>query len=278
MDLVRCENVIKIHRQGNLEVVALQGLDFRMIEGEFVAVVGPSGAGKSSLLHILGGMDYASAGNVEVAATDLSETASPDLQHHFRRNVGLLWQDYTRNLIPYLTALGNVELPMMLGGAGKEARQSRARELLELTGLDAKPYANVNTMSGGEQQRLALCVALSLEPKLLLADEPTGELDTERSIEIFELLSRLCHTEGLGVVVVTHDAILATRADRTVRLEDGRVLTERRLHGDAELLTVDQRGRIQLPREMLEAAGIGDRLEVEATPEGIVLRRHDDGA
>jgi ABC-type lipoprotein export system ATPase subunit len=259
MDLVRCENVIKIHRQGNLEVVALQGLDFRMIEGEFVAVVGPSGAGKSSLLHILGGMDYASAGSVEVAATDLSETAS------------------TRNLIPYLTALANVELPMMLGGVARAARRSRARELLELTGLDSKPYANVNTMSGGEQQRLALCVALSLEPRLLLADEPTGELDTERSIEIFELLSRLCHTEGLGVIVVTHDAILATRADRTVRLEDGRVLTERRLHGDVELLTVDQRGRIQIPREMLDGAGIGDRIEVEATSESIVLRRHDDG-
>jgi ABC-type lipoprotein export system ATPase subunit len=278
MELVRCENVIKIHRQGNLEVVALQGLDFRMAEGEFVAVVGPSGAGKSSLLHILGGMDYASAGSVEVATTDLSETASPDLQHHFRRNIGLLWQDYTRNLIPYLTALGNVELPMMLGGVAKAVRQKRARELLELTGLEAKPYANVNTMSGGEQQRLALCVALSLGPKLLLADEPTGELDTERSIEIFELLSRLCHTEGLGVVVVTHDAILATRADRTVRLEDGRVLTERRLHGGVELLTVDQRGRIQLPREMMDEAGIGDRIEVEATPDAIVLRRHDDGA
>lgn len=276
--VVHCENLIKIHKQGSLEVIGLQGLDFSMEEGEFVAVVGPSGAGKSSLLHILSGMDQPSAGRAEVAETDLSDISSPDLLDHFRRNVGFVWQDYTRNLVPYLSVLSNVELPMMLGGVGRRQRKKRAKELLAVTGLDNRTYGRIHRLSGGEQQRLALCVALALGPRLLLADEPTGELDTERSLEVYDVLRTLCHEGGLSVLVVTHDVALATRADRTVRLEDGRLLTERIRDTAADRLAVDQRGRVQIPREILDQAGISDRVEMEATDEGIILRRPNDDA
>jgi ABC-type lipoprotein export system ATPase subunit len=273
MPIVHCDNLIKIHRQGGLEVIALQGLDFEMEEGEFVAVVGPSGAGKSSLLSILGGMDRPSAGTAEVAGTNLTEATSQQLVRHFRRTVGFMWQDFTRNLVPYLTAHANVELPMLLAGVGGSTRRQRARDLLEVTGLSDIAFGRVSQLSGGEQQRLALCVALAVAPKLLLADEPTGELDTENSLGVYDLLRRMCHEGGLTVMVVTHDVALATRADRTVRLEDGRMLTERRLDG-REFLYVDGRGRVQLPQHLLDRAGIEGFVEVEGSDTDIRLRRH----
>ncbi|MDH3426430.1 MAG: ATP-binding cassette domain-containing protein, partial [Acidimicrobiia bacterium] len=165
-----------------------------------------------------------------------------------------------------------------LGGVGRGRRKRRARELLEVTGLDNRTYGRIHRLSGGEQQRLALCVALSPGPRLLLADEPTGELDTERSLEVYDLLRSLCHDGGLSVLVVTHDVALATRADRTVRLEDGRMMTERLRHGEVDRLAVDRRGRIQIPQDMLDQAGIAERVEAEATEEGIILRRPPDDA
>ena len=274
MGVVHCENLIKIHRQGGLEVIALQGLDFTMEAGEFVAVVGPSGAGKSSLLSILGGMDRPSAGTAEVAGTNLTEATSPQLVRHFRRTVGFMWQDFTRNLVPYLSAHANVELPMLLAGVGGKKRRQRAADLLDVMGMGDIAYGRVSQLSGGEQQRLALCVALAVAPKLLLADEPTGELDTENSLAVYDLLRQMCHEAGLSVMVVTHDVALATRADRTVRLEDGRMLTERRLDG-REFLHVDRRGRVQIPQHLLDRAGIEGFVEIEATDDGITLRGAD---
>ncbi len=275
MPIVEAENLIKIHKQGALEVVALQGLDFRMEEGEFVAVVGKSGAGKSSLLQILAGLDQPSAGRVAVAGTQLADAGPEALRAHYRRNVGFLWQDYTRNLLPYLKAADNVELPMLLAGVRRRTRRRRARALLEATGIGNRAYARIHQMSGGEQQRLSLCVALALGPKLLLADEPTGELDTERSLAVYELLRMLSHEGGLSVLVVTHDVALAKRADRTVRLEDGRMATERTKVAGLDLLAIDQRGRIQLPKELIDQARMGDRVKAEVTDEGIHLKRYD---
>ncbi len=277
MAVIECENLIKIYKQGALEVVALQGLDFAMAEGEFVAVVGRSGAGKSSLLQIVGGMDDPSAGRAIVNGLDVGDLTSKQLLRHFRRSVGFVWQDFTRNLIPYLRVAANVELPMLFAGVPTGRRKTRAADLLAATGLDSRAYARVDQLSGGEQQRLALCVALALGPKILLADEPTGELDTERSLQVYEMLRALCHEGGLSVMVVTHDVALATRADRMVRLEDGRILTERHREG-ADMLAVDARGRVQFPREMLEAARIGERVRAEVLEDGIVLRRIDDGS
>lgn len=270
--LVRCDNVIKIHKQGALEAVALQGIDLEVRAGEFVAIVGRSGSGKSSLLQILGGMDTPSAGKVWVADTDLTSPLGTDLTHHFRRNVGFLWQDFTRNLVPYLKAIQNVELPMLLGGVPRKRRKRRAEALLEVTDLRHRTYAPVNVLSGGEQQRLALCVALSLGPRLLLADEPTGELDTERSLQVYDLLRRLCTEGGLTVVAVTHDVALAGRADRVFHLQDGKFRLERRIRA-RHIVEVGREGRVDLPIEMLAEAMMGDRATAQVVEEGILLHR-----
>lgn len=272
MAIVECTNLIKIHKQGALEVVALQGLDFAMEEGEFISVVGKSGAGKSTLLRILAGMETPSAGRARVLDVDLTATGSRMLTRYYRHTVGFLWQDFTRNLLPYLKAIQNVELPMLLAGVGRRTRRRRSMALLEATGLEDMAYATVHTMSGGQQQRLALCVALALGPKLLLADEPTGELDTETSLEIYDLLRSMSHDGGLSVLVVTHDVALAKRTDRVVRLADGRIATQRRLGARDEVIAVDSRGTVQLSRDMLLAAGIDDQVRAEVVEGGILLR------
>ncbi|MGB9359261.1 MAG: ATP-binding cassette domain-containing protein [Acidimicrobiia bacterium] len=269
--VIQASNLIKIHKQGNLEVVALQGLDFVMGEGEFVSIVGSSGSGKSTLLTILAGFERPSAGRVVVADKDLSDVTSKELTQYYRRDVGFVWQDFTRNLIPYLKVRANVELPMLLAGVGSRKRKKRALALLDAVGLRNQAYAKVGTLSGGEQQRLALCVALALGPKVLLADEPTGELDTETSLEIYELLRGLSHQGGLSVLVVTHDVALAVRTDRMVRIADGRIATQGR-RGQEELVAIDQRGMVQLPRDMLIESGIGDHVRVRLVDDGILLQ------
>ena len=269
-NIIECDNLIKIHKQGNLEVVALQGLDFTMAEGEFVSVVGTSGSGKSTLLAILAGFERPSAGRVVVADQDLSDVSSKELTRYYRRDVGFVWQDFTRNLVPYLKARANVELPMLLAGVGSRKRKKRALALLDAVSLRNQAYATVSTLSGGEQQRLALCVALALGPKVLLADEPTGELDTETSLEIYDLLRTLSHESGLSVLVVTHDLALALRTDRVVRIADGRISAQGR-SGQEELVAIDQRGMVQLPREMLIESGIEDHVRVRLVDDGILL-------
>jgi ABC-type lipoprotein export system ATPase subunit len=269
---VRCENVIKIHKQGLLEVVALQGVDFEVRTGEFVAIVGRSGSGKSSLLQIIGGMDQPSAGKVTVADTDLTSPFGVDMQAHFRRNVGFLWQDFTRNLVPYLKSLHNVELPMVLAGVGRAKRRKRAKALLEVTDLLDRSFAKVDVLSGGEQQRLALCVALSLGPRLLLADEPTGELDTERSLQVYDLLRRLCTEGGLTVIAVTHDVVLASRADRVVYIQDGHIRTERAVRS-SQTVDIGFDGQVTLPSDMVAEAAMGRRATAQVVDEGILLNR-----
>jgi ABC-type lipoprotein export system ATPase subunit len=273
--IIDCQNLIKIHKQGNLEVVALQGLDLTMEQGEFISIVGASGAGKSTLLTILAGFERPSAGRATVVERDLTDISARDLVRYYRRDVGFVWQDFTRNLIPYLKALQNVELPLLLGGIGGRKRTKRAMALLDAVGLRGKAHAPVHTLSGGEQQRLALCVALAPGPKLLLADELTGELDTETSLEIFELLRQLSHEGGLSVLVVTHDVAIAQRTDRVVRIADGRIATQSR-RGATELASVDNRGMVQLPRDMMIEAGIEDQIRLKVVPEGILLQPEVD--
>lgn len=268
--IIECHNLIKIHKQGNLEVVALQGLDLTMEQGEFISIVGASGAGKSTLLTILAGFEKPSAGRATVADRDLTDMSPRDLTRYYRRDVGFVWQDFTRNLLPYLKAVQNVELPLLLGGVSGRKRKDRAMSLLEAVGLRGKAHAPIHTLSGGEQQRLALCVALAPGPRLLLADELTGELDTETSLEIFELLRQLSHDGGLSVLVVTHDVAIARRTDRVVRIADGRIATQSR-RGASELVAIDNRGMVQLPRDLMIEAGIDDRVRVKVVPEGLLL-------
>ncbi len=272
--MVECVDLIKIHKQGVLEVVALHGLNFSMEEGEFVSVVGASGAGKSTLLRVLAGLEQPSAGTVSVDGVELSGIDRRDLTNYYRRNVGFLWQDFHRNLLPYLNVRANVELPMLLAGVGARRRKARAMALLEAVGLRNLAFAKVGTMSGGEQQRLAMCVALAMQPKLLLADEPTGELDTNTSIGIYELLREMCERDGLTVLVVTHDVALATRTDRVVRLADGRLVTTQG-GADEAVVQVASDGSVQFPREMLRAAGIGTTTRAKRTDDGILIRPMD---
>jgi len=259
--LVHCENVIKIHKQGALEAVALQGIDLEVHEGQFVVIVGRSGSGKSTLLQVLGGMDKPSAGKVRVADLDLTSPLGTDIRHHF-----------TRNLVPYLKSLQNVELPMLLAGVPRKRRRKRAEALLEVTGLRHRTYAKVDVLSGGEQQRVAVCVALSLGPRLLLADEPTGELDTERSLQVYELLRRLCTDGGLTVLAVTHDVALAKRADRVLHLQDGKFRLDRRVRAK-HVVEIGPEGRIDLPRELLAEAMMSVRTTAEVVEDGILLNR-----
>jgi putative ABC transport system ATP-binding protein len=270
--VVDCRNLIKIHKQGNLEVVALHGLDFSMEEGEFVSIVGPSGAGKSTLLTILAGFERPSAGAVVVGDRDLTEMSTKEAPTYYRRDVGMVWQDFTRNLVPYLDVAKNVELPLLLGGVGGKKRRERSLTLLEAVGLRGKAHAQVRTLSGGEQQRLALCIALAPAPRLLLADELTGELDTETSLGVFDLLKRLSEETGLSVLVVTHDVAIAQRTDRVVRIVDGRIATQSR-RGASELVSIDDRGMIQLPRDLLIESGIGDQARVKIVPEGLLIEK-----
>lgn len=273
--VIECHNLIKIHKQGNLEVVALQGLDLTMEQGEFISIVGASGAGKSTLLTILAGFEKPSAGRATVVERDLTDISRRDLTRYYRRDVGFVWQDFTRNLLPYLKAVQNVELPLLLGGISGRKRKKRALDLLEAVGLRGKAHAPVHTLSGGEQQRLALCVALAPGPKLLLADELTGELDTETSLEIFELLRQLSHDGGLSVLVVTHDVAIAKRTDRVIRIADGRISTQSR-RGATELVSIDNRGMVQLPRDMMLESGIDGQVRIKVVPEGILLERDEE--
>jgi putative ABC transport system ATP-binding protein len=260
--LVDASNLVKIYKAADLEVVALQGLDLHVPRGEMLALVGPSGAGKSTLLNILGGLDEPSAGRCEVAGVDLTRLTSQDRLLYRRRIVGHIWQQTSRNLLSDLSLLDNVVTPMVMAGYPGNHRK-RAQQLLELVGLGPRVTHRPTKLSGGEQQRGALAVALANNPELLLADEPTGELDTVTAGEILKLLRALNKELGLTTIVVTHDPLVAESMDRSVAIRDGRTSTEV-LHGEAaeETVIIDGVGRLQIPKALLEALAFGGRARV----------------
>jgi ABC-type lipoprotein export system ATPase subunit len=260
--LVDASNLVKIYKAADLEVVALQGLDLHVPRGEMLALVGPSGAGKSTLLNILGGLDEPSAGRCEVAGVDLTRLTSQDRLLYRRRIVGHIWQQTSRNLLSDLSLLDNVVTPMVMAGYPGNHRK-RAQQLLELVGLGPRVTHRPTKLSGGEQQRGALAVALANNPELLLADEPTGELDTVTAGEILQLLRSLNKELGLTTIVVTHDPMVAESMDRSVAIRDGRTSTEV-LHGEAaeETVIIDGVGRLQIPKALLEALAFGGRARV----------------
>ncbi len=269
--LIACDNLVRIYKIADLEVVALQGLDLLVDAGEIVAIIGASGSGKSTLLNILGGLDTPSAGRAVVDGHDLGQLSRPARTAYRRRVVGVVWQQTARNLLPYLTAAENVELPMILDGA--RDRKRRARELLERVGLGDRAGHRPERLSGGEQQRVAIAVALANRPAVLLADEPTGELDSATSAEIFAVLRRVNADLGTTIVVVTHDAHVAEQVQRTVSIRDGRTATEtfRRTEqteeGDhrivaEEFAVLDRAGRLQLPKAHVEALELRNRVRL----------------
>ena len=257
---VEANDLFKIYKPADLEVVALRGVDLEVRAGELVGIVGASGSGKTTLLNILAGLERPSAGRIRVGERDLLDISDRDLVAYRRQDVGFVWQATGRNLVPYLNVLDNIELPQAIAGTGRRQRRQRAEELLEALQMSDKSRRYPSELSGGEQQRVAIAVALANNPPLLLADEPTGELDTNMAEDVFRMLQRINRQFGVTVVIVTHYAGIARWVDRVVRIRDGRIGSESYLttsyRGDEaseeEYLVVDRAGRLQLPREYVE--------------------------
>ena len=280
-EYIICSGLYKIYKAAGLEVVALRGLELTVYEGEIIAIVGASGSGKSTLLNILAGYDAPSAGTARVGDYDLLNMTNQEIVDYRRHEVGFIWQETSRNLFPYLSAAENVELPMVLTGVHQQERTDRAKELLEIVGLGHRLGHKPEQLSGGEQQRVAIAVSLANQPPLLLADEPTGELDDLTGQEILDLFNEVNQQLGTTIVIVTHDPAVATSVGRAVTIRDGKTSTEttrkisfqRRVGGSAsdteEFLIVDSTGAVQIPRDMLDQLDINRRVRV-AVNEGKV--------
>lgn len=281
---IHCEGLVKIFKVADLEVVALQGLDLDVGAGELVAIVGASGSGKSTLLAILGGLDVPSAGRVLVSGNDLLAMDAVERTRYRREVIGFVWQQTGRNLLPYIDARRNVELPMAVTGVGSEARRTRAMELLELVGLADRADNRPSELSGGEQQRVAIATALANQPRVLLADEPTGELDSATAEEVFAVFTAANRDLGITTVILTHDPLVSEQVDRTVQIRDGRTATEtvRREEVDAEgrrrlvaeeYAVLDRVGRLQLPRHVVEDLRLERRVRLEKEPDHVAVWR-----
>ena len=291
---IQCENLVKIYKIEDIEVVALQGLDLSVESGELAAIIGPSGSGKSSLLNILGGLDSPSAGKARVGEADLIRMNDADRIRYRRKTAGFVWQNVSRNLIPYLSALENVEMPMILSGIYDKAR---ARNLLEVVGLKDRMRHIPSGLSGGEQQRVAIAIGLANNPSVLLADEPTGSLDTTNRDHLLRVFDDVRKQLGVTIVIVTHDRDMAKAVDRYVEIRDGKTSREavRRSDdllllgpgaGDAEgwetenggedethevYTLLDSAGRLQIPSDILATHGIRDRVILTEEKDRIVI-------
>ena len=219
--VIQLWGVARHYQVGKTAVAALAGVDLGIARGEFTALVGPSGSGKSTLLNLIGGLDRPSAGGIRVDGLDLDKAGEQQLVKHRRERIGFIFQSF--NLLPTLTAVENVESPMVLAEVPRSERRARATTLLESVGLGQRMSHHPNEMSGGEKQRVAIARALANKPSLLLADEPTGNLDTKTGATILDLLCGLVRKSGLTLVMVTHDLEVASRADRIVHLRDGSI-------------------------------------------------------
>jgi ABC-type lipoprotein export system ATPase subunit len=283
--VITCDGLVKIYKTDDLEVVALQGLNIQVERGEMMAIIGNSGSGKSTLLNILGGLDRPSAGQVKVGDWDLLKITDKQLVEYKRSTVGFVWQNNARNLIPFLTALENVEMPMMLSGTYDRAY---ARQLLDWVGLGHRLHNKLHQLSGGEQQRVAIAISLANKPQLLLADEPTGSVDTRTADIIMDIFNRFNKELGVTIVIVTHDLSMAGKVGRVVAIRDGMTSTEfvRRNpnldqggEGRAtvyqvheEYVVLDRAGRLQVPKEYLQRLNISGKASMEFDGEQIVIK------
>ena len=288
---VACDNLVRIFKAEGVEVVALQGLDLHVEPGELVAVVGASGSGKSTLLNILSGLDVPTAGAAEVAGHDLLAMGRSERVAYQRHTVGFVWQQAARNLLPFLTAAENVALPLAISGTRRSERAQRVAGLLELLGVGDCAGRRPGQLSGGQQQRVAIAVALANSPQVLLADEPTGELDTITSAEVFSAFGAANRELGVTVVVVTHDPLVSEHVQRTVAIRDGRTSSEvvrhttvdasgRESHVAQEYVVLDRVGRLQLPHDFVTALHLKRRVRLALEPDHIRVhpeRPHDPG-
>jgi ABC-type lipoprotein export system ATPase subunit len=281
--LVVCDNLVRIYQSEGIEVQALQGLDLLVHEGEMIALVGASGSGKPTLLQVLAGLDAPTAGRARVAGQDLADMTRSDRVRYRRHVVGFVRQQTARNLLPYLTASQVVDLPMTIAGVPHAQRRARSAELLESVGVAHCAHRRPDQMSGGEQQRVAICVALANHPRVLLADEPTGELDSETAQEVFAALRTANRELGATVVVVTHDTAVSGQVARTVAIRDGRTSSEVLRSGDGsggghaegtaeEYAVMDRAGRVQVPREFREALALTRRVRLALEEDHVEIR------
>jgi ABC-type lipoprotein export system ATPase subunit len=277
---VACDRLVRIYSTAGIEVQALQGLDLIVGAGELTALVGASGSGKSTLLNILAGLDTPTAGQALVAGHDLLAMGARERLAYRRSVVGFLWQQTSRNLFSHLTAAENITLPMRLAGLRRPARRPAAMELLDMLGVAYCAGRLPAEMSGGEQQRVAIGVALANSPKVLLADEPTGELDTESSEAVFAALRTVNAGLGVTILVVTHDPQVSGQVRRTIAIRDGRISSEvlrrttvddrgREAHVAQEYSVLDRAGRLQIPRDFLQALQLRDRVRLALEPDHV---------
>ena len=284
---ILCEDIFKIYKIAELEVVALRGLDLEVNQGEVVAIVGASGSGKSTLLNIIAGYDIPSAGKVEVAGNDLSKLSVKEVESYRRSEIGFIWQQAVRNLFPYLTAQENVELPMLLSGISPKQRKEHSLYLLNLVGLDHRLSHTPQKLSGGEQQRVAIAVALANQPKLILADEPTGELDRKTANTVLELLNKLNSELKTTLVIVTHDPEIMHQVPRVITIRDGKAsseivnlnMTEKSFAPSPDKETtyvnytlLDRAGRMQIPREYVQQFNINQRVKLSVVNDHLVIK------
>ena len=280
--VIEAENLVKIYKTKDIEVMALQGLDLLIERGEVMAIIGNSGSGKSTLLNMIGGLDKPSAGKLTVDGRDLFKMKEKDLVDYKATTVGFVWQNNARNLIPYLTALENVMMPMQFNTSKPiKNKRKRAVELLDLVGISSRARHRLSQLSGGEQQRVAIALSLANYPSVLLADEPTGSVDTRTSDMILDMFRTANKELGTTIVIVTHDREISKKVERVVAIRDGKTSSEFIMsysdklagiegfegvpQGEAiEYAVLDRAGRVQIPRDILDKMGLdGNRLQIK---------------
>lgn len=281
--MIYCDGLVKMYLSDGLKVMALQGLDLEVKKGEMTAIIGKSGSGKSTLLNMIGGLETPTAGKLFINGQDLSSLTEKEMVKYRKSTVGFVWQKSSRNLFPYMTVVENVEVPMYFAKGKEKQRRERARMLLDQVGMLSHADKFPSQLSGGEQQRVAIAVALANEPAILLADEPTGAVDTKTSDQIYGLFRELNRNLGLTILIVTHDISLANKVNRVIMISDGKISTEK-IRKEAgftwnegaedtheEYVVMDKAHRLQLSEEVLEMAGIDTNRVCVAVEEGRVI-------